>query len=108
MKLKVFEVYRHFDDSESKLKDGDIGTRYSIQEVLRMEEQYLTSRIFKIVYEATSYDLTNSRECSNKIEDLKSGEEFHFVHLKVRNAKNMSDSGNCSSGQNDNKKRKIL
>ena len=47
----MFEVYRHHHDSTSHIDGSDIGTCYSLMQIIEMSEEYLDSRIFKIVYD---------------------------------------------------------
>ena len=52
LNLKIFEVYRQHEDSDMhSLHEVAPGSKYSINEILGMPDEFLDSRIFKIDYD---------------------------------------------------------
>lgn len=94
MDLKIFRVCRHYNQSDSKIDFndemddeivGDIGQMYSIGEIIKMSDSFLSSRIFQIEYDQRRNNRKTSRNeniFGSTVESSMGA--FHFVHIKVR------------------------
>lgn len=64
---------------------GDIGQMYSIGEIIKMSDSFLSSRIFQIEYDQRRNNRKTSRNeniFGSTVESSMGA--FHFVHIKVR------------------------
>lgn len=54
MSMKIFKTCRYYDESNNEFEgenEHDIGTTYSISQIINMPASFLSSRIFQIVYD---------------------------------------------------------
>lgn len=87
MNLKIFKVCRYYDDSNNQFEgedQQDIGTVYSIEQIVNMSESFLNCRIFSIVYDQRRIRSMRHTSVTSSAGAQSQFDYFHFVQLKVR------------------------